>query len=88
MELKSKLEIILAFILIVIIVIILCGSGAKAVEQREYILGEGETLWEVYEEYGNGMVWGKWLYEMEKINGKGGNDSWYYGESIKVIVCK
>lgn len=81
-------EIIIAFVLIVIFIILLCGSRAEALEQREYILEKGETLWEVYEEYGSGMAWGKWLYEMEKLNSKGSGDAWYYGEEITVLIAK
>ena len=81
-------EIIIAFVLIVIFIILLCGSRAEALQQREYILGKGETLWEVYKEFGSGIKWQKWLYEMEKINGKSGNEAWYYGESIIVLVAQ
>lgn len=74
---------------IVIICLLLCGSLAlKRAEEKPYILGRGETLWEVYEEYGSGIKWQKWLYEMERINNKAVGEEWYYGEEITVLCTK
>lgn len=74
---------------IAIICVLLCGSLAlKRAEEKPYILGRGETLWEVYEEYGSGIKWDKWYYEMLKANGKGRGAEWYYGEEITIICTK
>lgn len=87
---KGKaLRILACGVVIVLICILLCGSLVlKKAEEKPYILGRNETLWEVYEEYGSGMKWGRWLYEMEKLNNKGSGETWYYGEEIKVLICQ
>lgn len=84
---SKKEKVLIAALLIIAAIIVCCGNKSEA-STKEYILDKGETLWEVYEEYGSGMVWGKWLYEMEKINGKGSGEAWYYGEEIIVICTK
>ncbi len=87
MKLSKKEKIVIAILAIIAMMIILCGNNVEK-KQIEYTLGRGETLWEVYEEYGNDLPWGKWLYEMEKVNCKSGNEPWYYGERIVVICTK
>jgi hypothetical protein len=84
---NRKTKTVLAVLLIAAVMLVSCGNKTEN-KVVGYTLDYGETLWEIYEEYGNGMVWGKWLYEMEKLNGKCSGEEWKYGEEITVICTK
>jgi hypothetical protein len=52
---NRKTKTVLAVLLIAAVMLVSCGSKTEK-KIVEYTLGYGETLWEIYEEYGNGMV--------------------------------
>ena len=85
---KRISKIIAVGIIIFIICVLVCGSLSikEEAKEREYILGNGETLWELYEEYGRETKWSRWHSEMMKVNGKEFGDVWKYGEEITLLL--
>ncbi len=82
---KKTIVVSILAIALIIIMILLCGSGTP-LTSKAYTLKEGDTLWELYTEYGNSIQWGKWLYEMEKANV--GNDLYCAGENIILLTSE
>lgn len=80
----SRLIILLVFAFILLSLLVCCGNG-QAYVHKKYVLLEGETLWSLYEQHGNGMKYAEWEYEMLKWNGKEYGDMWYAGEEIILL---
>lgn len=76
-----------AIVLSLTVIALVFGSATKFVEES-YIIREGDTLWELYTEYGNGADWDAWLHEMLAVNGIDHNSFLVPGESIIVLTAE
>ena len=83
-RLISRSIIIFVTMFIVVSLLVCCGNG-QVYKHSTYTLANGETLWNLYEQYGNGMKFAEWEYEMLKANGKDYGNLWYAGEEIILL---
>ena len=71
---------------VLFIIMILCCGNSTVLTHKEYALKRGDTLWDLYTEYGSSVEWEQWLYEMEKANA--GSNLYCAGEKIILLVSE
>lgn len=69
---------------IVVSLLVCCGNG-QACTYITYTVCPGDTLWDLHSQYGQGVKYAKWEYEMLKANGKDYGAVWYAGEEIILL---
>lgn len=82
-------------VIILTMAFFLCGSKeAPKIEAEEiefetgtYVLKYGDSLWTLYEEYGNGISWERWQSEMHRYNDSIGSFM-REGEEIQIVRAK
>lgn len=83
----AQSALIAAALITLVLILILFTSAIEFTEER-YIVSEGDTLWRLYTEYGDGADWETWLHEMLTVNGIGNDAALTAGDEIILLVVE
>jgi hypothetical protein len=78
---------LIAAALITLALILILFTSVEFTEES-YIVSEGDTLWGLYTEHGDGADWETWLHEMLTVNGIGNDAALTAGDEIILLTAE